>query len=336
MNEVQKLHRISDRKFIENEFKTNYMGDEIMEVKEKEAIKKLLADANIPANEHDIIWLYHAMDDLNLYMKMDILDGRDRNVHRINRNESGDGLYVRAVPMEDGTHRISIEYAENDFGDEGRYANTNYGNKELSYLNQLVYDIYSGCPRFEWDSDLYAHMKNAIAIINAAKDGVTYRRDIFECKPQYRVTFAPIDIINLKVDVDGKLRDKPYITGLLYKFRNDGSASIKPYSIETTLAEVSKHYENEAVMVPGELISLASLNNIFIQLIQDGSKCTDVLRLATAKLVQAKMRNSTDSSLLALNYYNELASFVDDEKRLVDAGPDVPERLLYSPLKITA
>lgn len=321
MNDIQRLHRINDRKFTAEEFTKNYMGDEIMEVKEKDKIKKLLKDAGIPANEHDIIWLHHAMDDLNLYMKMDILDCRSRNIHRINRDESAK-LYVIAVPMEDGTHRISIEYTDTDSdgSEDIKSALTDFGNNELSYLNQLVYDIYSGCPRFEWDTDLEAHIKNSISIINAARDGVTYRRDIFTCKT-YGITFVPIDIINLKVEVDKKIKDKPFITGLLYNSKN-----VKPYAVEATLGEVSKQYENEAVMLPGERISLASMDNLFVQLIND-NKHADVLRLAMAKLVKAKMRNmSFDSDInAALDCFNNNALFVDDNVRDMDKGPELPK-----------
>lgn len=319
MNEIQRLHRINDRKFTAEEFAKNYMGDEIMEVKEKDRIKKILKDADIPANEHDITWIHHAVDDLNLYMKMDILDGRSRNIHRINRDDSAK-LYVRAVPMEHGTHKISIEYL--DDSDDIRSALTDFGNDKLSYLNQLIYDIYSGCPRFEWDTDLEAHIKNSISIINAARDGVTYRRDIFTCKT-YGTTFVPIDIINLKVEIDKKIKDKPFVTGLLYL--NNGK-KVKPYAIETSLGEVSKQYENEAIMVPGERISLASMNNLFIQLIND-SKHADVLRLAMAKLVKAKMRNmGIDSDINdALDIFRDNALFVDDNVRDADKGPELPK-----------
>ena len=329
MNSIQRLYRISDRKIIEEDLRKNYLGDDIMEAKKKDIIRKVLSDAGMSTNERIIQWVYHSADDLNLYMKMDILDGRDRNIHRL---YTADSKYcMTAVPMEDGTHRISIEYNNKD---EYKNANTKFGDDELSYINQLVYDIYSGCPRFEWDADWYSHANNAISIINSAKDGVTFRRDIFMCE-SYGLAFVPIDIINLKVRVDGKIKDKPYITGLLYAKSTDGKpASYKPYALEASIGEVSKQYGNEAVVVPGECISLANMENLFVQIISK-DKHMDPLRIAMAKLMEAKMRNTTRSRLEPLITYASIV-FVDDVQRSSQSKVHVLPQLLKPTMFETA
>ena len=320
MNNVQRSYRISDRKIVEEDLKKIYLGDNIMELKKKDSIKKVLSDAGMRTDEKFIQWVYRSADDLNLYMKMDQLDGRVRNIHRMVLD---DRYVMTVVPMEDGSHRISIEDADED---NYKCANTKFGNDELSSMNQLVYDIYSGCPRFEWDLDWQTHAKHALSVIDKAKDGDTFRRDIFSCE-SYGLTFVPIDIINLKVHVDGKMKDRPYITGLLYQEHKDGSITYKPYALKTSIGHVSSYYLNESIVIPGESISLAGMNNLFIQVVSEDSRCTDVLRVAMARLMNAKMRNVKVNTLEPYTAFKKI-EFSDDAYRELADPLDILPQLL--------
>lgn len=292
MNNVQKKYRISDRKFIDKEIEKGCKESADMIIGKEAAgkYKKLLASANIPYDGISRYWIRVNCDMLNLYNAMDILDGCDRRIYK-KYDDSGKYM-IKSTPMSDGTHKITIHYLP-DAEDE-LYVSTDFANDELSFKYQMAYDIYSGCPRFEWSTDIDNHIKNAIKIINAAKNGEVFRRDIFSCE-SYGTVFVPVDVINIKVTIDKTIKDIPYITGCLMM-----PNSIIPYTLKASMAKVSQRYLNEELILPGEHISLSGMNNLFIQMIEDKKDIGDanpIIKKALNLLLNAKTRHESPESI---------------------------------------
>ena len=292
MNNVQKKYRISDRKFIDNEIEKGCKesADMIIGKEATGEYKKLLESANIPYDGISRYWIRTNCDMLNLYNAMDILDGCDRRIYK-KYDDSGKYM-IKSTPMSDGTHKITIHYlpdTENEL-----YVSTDFANDELSFEYQMAYDIYSGCPRFEWSTDIDNHIKNAIKIINAAKNGEVFRRDIFSCE-SYGTVFVPVDVINIKVTIDKTIKDIPYITGCLMMPNR-----IIPYALKASMAKVSQRYLNEELILPGEHISLSGMNNLFIQIIEDKKDIDDanaIIKAALNLLLNAKTRHEPLESI---------------------------------------
>ena len=292
MNNVQKKYRISDRKLIDKEIEKGCKESADMIIGKEAAgeYKKLLESANIPYDGISRYWIRTNCDMLNLYNAMDILDGCDRRIYK-KYDDSGKYM-IKSTPMSDGTHKITIHYlpdTENEL-----YVSTDFANDALSFEYQMAYDIYSGCPRFEWSTDIDNHIKNAIKIINAAKNGEVFRRDIFSCE-SYGTVFVPVDVINIKVTIDKTIKDIPYITGCLMMPNR-----IIPYALKASMAKVSQRYLNEELILPGEHISLSGMNNLFIQIIEDKKDIDDanaIIKAALNLLLNAKTRHEPPESI---------------------------------------
>ena len=323
MNSIQRKYRINERKFINTELEKGFNDDMNDSIIRKDTYRKLLEDAGIMYTQKVADWMDLAKNKLNLYNRMDLLDGCNREIY-YQIDHTGNYL-LKSIPMNDGTYKIALIYRP-DTTDEVCIS-TDFAKDDLSFEYQMAYDVYAGCPRFEWKTDVANHIKNAVSIINAAKDGEVFRRDIFTC-PAYDMTFIPIDIVNLRITIDKKIKFIPYITGYL---KTPGDTAVKhmnlaPYALRASLAGVGTKYLNEELIVPGEHISLSGMNNLFIQYINDRKESAysadGIIKRSLAILTEAKARHIdmlTDGYLLFTQHINpngdSYIKYIDDYKR---------------------
>ena len=309
MNSVQRKYRINDRKFINTELEKGFNDDMNDSIIRKDNYRKLLEDAGIPYTEKVANWMDLAKNKLNLYNRMDVLDGCNRKIYC--QIDHTNNYLLKSIPMNDGSYKIALIYRP-DTTDEVCIS-TDFANDELSFEYQMAYDIYSGCPRFEWKTDVENHIKNAVSIINAAKDGEVFRRDIFTCEA-YDMAFIPIDIVNLRITIDKKIKFVPYITGYLktpIDIAGAYSMRLVPYTLKASLAGVGTKYLNEELIVPGEHISLSGMNNLFVQYINDRKESAysmdGIAKRSLAILTKAKTRHED----LFINGYSLFNQYID-------------------------
>lgn len=323
MNDVLKKYRITERQFNAHEIEKEV---EKSDTKMKEDSKKytdMLESAGIPLVDNIGHWIMVTANTLNLYNAIDQLDTREPAVHTISFNKD-DQYYIKSTPMANGTHKITVHYKNTDSNEEDKFVLTDLGGRELDYEFRLAYDIYSGCPRFEWSIDIDTHIRNAIDIINSARSGVTFRRDIFTCS-KADMTFIPVDIVNIKVTLDGKLKDMPFITGIIVRTDEDRSAKyVETYTIPVEMASTSHQYLSVKLLTQDDRISLKNVTNLFLQYAVNDRVTTpyyytSIFRNAFNILMNAKTRyNAPDITNVCGKYINTEGTnygYIDDYER---------------------
>lgn len=265
MNDVQKKYRITERQFDAREIEKEVEKSNSKMKEESKKYNEMLEGAGIPLIDNIGLWMMKTGNMLNLYNAIDQLDTREPAVHMI--THYGDKrYYMKSTPMANGTHKITVHYKNAESNEEeGKFILTDLGSRGLDYEFQLAYDIYSGCPRFEWSIDIDTHIRNAIDNINSARSGTTFRRDIFTCN-KANMAFIPVDIVNVKVSVDGKLKDMPFITGMIAHTDEDKSVKyIEAYTIPAEIAPTSHQYLNVKLLTQDDRISLKNVSALFTQ-----------------------------------------------------------------------
>lgn len=199
---------------------------------------------------------------------------------------------------------------------------TEFGDYDLSPVYQMAYDIYSGLDKKMNERNerilIENCVKDAIDLINGAKHGDIYRRDIF-ISETLGICFAPIDIINIGAISDSKRTNIPYVIGILAQ-RKKNVTFLSPHVMEISLVNGGKQYLNEASLTADDEISLRGCESLAISMIQSNEKegfkgviensIMHIIRILIDRLYRDP---SFDADLFYDSFMNN-AEFVDDDQ----------------------
>lgn len=200
---------------------------------------------------------------------------------------------------------------------------TEFGDYGLPTVYKMAYDIYSGLDKKMSNRNGMANVsycvKNAIDLINGAKHGDIYRRDIF-ISETLGVCFVPIDIINIGAISDSKRTNIPYIIGILMHHTKHFTF-LSPYVVEISLVNGGKQYLNEASLTADDDISLRGCESLPISIMRS-KKQEDRLKgiIMDAIIYIMKVlidRLHSDPSFDADLFYDSFmknTEFVDDDQ----------------------
>ena len=199
---------------------------------------------------------------------------------------------------------------------------TEFGDYDLSTVYQMAYDIYSGLDKKMNEINGRILIKNcvkdAIDLINGAKHGDIYRRDIFISKT-LGICFAPIDIINIGAISDSKRTNIPYVIGI-FAPRKKNATFLSPYVMEISLVNGGKQYLNEASLTADDEISLKGCETLPISMIQSNRKngfkgvIENSIMYIIRILIDRLYRDPSFDADLLYDSFMEKTEFVDDDQ----------------------
>ena len=200
---------------------------------------------------------------------------------------------------------------------------TEFGDYGLSPVYKMAYDIYSGLDNKMSERNgriiISDCIRDAIDLINGAKHGDIYRRDIF-ISETLGMCFVPIDIINIGAISDSKRTNIPYIIGILIHHAKHATF-LSPYVIEISLVNGGKQYLNEASLTADDDISLRSCESLPISVMrfkkqEDGFKgiITDSIIYIMKILIGRLYRDPSFDADLLYDSFMKNTEFVDDDQ----------------------
>ena len=200
---------------------------------------------------------------------------------------------------------------------------TEFGDYGLSPVYKMAYDIYSGLDKKLSNRNGIVNIsdcvKNAIDLINGAKHGDIYRRDIF-ISETLGICFVPIDIINIGAISDSKRTNIPYIIGILMHHTKHFTF-LSPYVVEISLVNGGKQYLNEASLTADDDISLRGCESLPISGMrfrkrEDRFKgiITDSIIYIMKILIDRLYRDPSFDADLFYDSFMKNTKFVDDDQ----------------------